>query len=539
MINEKKENNLENERFNQMKNLIEYILNLERKKINENENESPKVKLARRLEQRSYKKLSKEIIIYLIIRYELEYKKLPSKHELIQIMIDFLGNIQKSPKFYKLKSNIREIYLNIDEIIGTGSQGTIYSFNLKNRNQTKKSSKKLAVKIQNYGTPYSIDIHITSAILLAFYGFQPKYYNNNFMEIGNYPNKSQKREFHSINCNYYKNTTVKNNIKWFILYNLTNIADQTYNFMERQNGELTKIDIKHLNSETREINIENNLIYFNKYLEIFKQNKERIIKELNKIFNIKEDFIIDLIIFRTERGGFAISKKILSKAVKCLSSCFKIKKIKDETSFIHILNKSKKNFNGYHLEFNPALTWMLYILFQKNILNEEQYNECIDKFNEISGKYKKKAKIIEEKFINEILGHYKYDIKNFDKKHKKRSNTNDYKNKTKIIDKFNLDNFKKYDIDDILKEKKIIQFKQNSDCKLEKNNSKSSIISINDDKIEVDLSKEIKNKINNNIIDNIKKYDNIETQDENTTKNKKKKFSFGFCCGESAIDVND
>ena len=75
------------------------------------------------------------------------------------------------------------------------------------------------------------------------------------MEIGHYENKSEKRGFHSINVTDYKKSTVENNIKWFILFNFTNIRDQIYNFMERDyNKELVKIDIKHLNSETREIN---------------------------------------------------------------------------------------------------------------------------------------------------------------------------------------------------------------------------------------------------------------------------------------------
>ena len=64
-------------------------------------------------------------------------------------------------------------------------------------NQTKKNSKTLAYKEQKKIEPYTIDIHITSAILLALYDFQPKYYNLFFMENGNYQKKSTQRIFQS------------------------------------------------------------------------------------------------------------------------------------------------------------------------------------------------------------------------------------------------------------------------------------------------------------------------------------------------------
>ena len=107
------------------------------------------------------------------------------------------------------------------------------------------------------------------------------------MEIGNYENKSQEREFHSINPSCIKKNSIRNNIKWFILYNFTNIRDQTYNYMERKyNKEFTKIDIKHLNSETRSKNIQTNLLYFDQYEDVFVNCKDIVIKELNKLLNI-------------------------------------------------------------------------------------------------------------------------------------------------------------------------------------------------------------------------------------------------------------
>ena len=438
-------------------------------------------------------------------------------------MIDFLGNIQKSPDFYKLSNNKNELLFKTDELIGSGSHATIYSFKLKN-NRTKKDDKKLALKIQNYGNPFTLDIHINSAILLALYGFQPKYYNNIFMELGNYPNKSQQREFHPINGNYFKQITINKNIKWLILFNLANMADQTYNFMERKtNGELTKIDINHFNSETRDSNIQNNLIYFNKYEDIFKQNKEIIIKELNKIFNIKEKFLIDLIIFRTGRGCFEISNKILSREINCLSSSYKVVKINDDTSFIKILYKSKENFNKFHLAYNPALSWMLYIFFQKNILNKEQYIECIDKFNEISEKFSKIAKNIEEKDLNDKKVYN--EIFGDDKKDKNIKNNKDYDNNY----------FKKYDINKKIKKRKKTNKNNNIINDLEKN-SNNLTKNINDKKdLDIKNISEFNTDINNYEIT-----ENIDIKKENIIENKKQNhFCFGFCCGENAIDVID
>ena len=91
--------------------LIQSILNIRRQKKKEKENEKPEVKLGRRLEQRSYEKLSKEILEHIITRYEIDNKKLPSRENLIDLMINFLGNIQKTPDYYNLKNGKKKILL--------------------------------------------------------------------------------------------------------------------------------------------------------------------------------------------------------------------------------------------------------------------------------------------------------------------------------------------------------------------------------------------------------------------------------------------
>jgi site-specific DNA-cytosine methylase len=90
--------------------LIESILNIKRQEANENINENQEIKLGRRLEQRSYEKLSKEILEHIITRYEIDNKKLPTKENLIDLMINFLGNIQKTPDYYNLKNGKKKYY---------------------------------------------------------------------------------------------------------------------------------------------------------------------------------------------------------------------------------------------------------------------------------------------------------------------------------------------------------------------------------------------------------------------------------------------
>lgn len=69
--------------------------------------------MGRRLEQRSYEKLSKEILEHIITRYEIDNKKLPTKENLIDLMINFLGNIQKTPDYYNLKNGKKVIIMSI------------------------------------------------------------------------------------------------------------------------------------------------------------------------------------------------------------------------------------------------------------------------------------------------------------------------------------------------------------------------------------------------------------------------------------------
>ena len=122
--------------------LIQSILNIKRQEINENINETPEIKLGRRLEQRSYKKLSKEILEQKITRYEIDNDKLPSREKLIDIMINFLGNIQKTPDNYNLKNDKKIKYLNTKvPRVGQGFKGKIYS--IKPNEFTTKKKRKL------------------------------------------------------------------------------------------------------------------------------------------------------------------------------------------------------------------------------------------------------------------------------------------------------------------------------------------------------------------------------------------------------------
>ena len=394
-------------------NLIQNILNIKRQKEQEGKDESPEIKLGRKLEQRSDPELSEQILKHIIIRYKIDNNKLPQQEELINLMIDFLGNIQKTSNFYNLKNTESEIKKSykLGEKIGIGFHGKVYNFQL-NSSQTKKSGKKLALKLVKEGIPYTIDIHITSAILLAFYDFQPKYYNRYFMEIGKYENKSKKRTFQNLQN---ENTRIdEKNIKFHILYNFTNISDQVRNSMLRlSNNELMKIDLRRLNSERVQNNIEQYLEYFDTYKNMFSTNKIKVKKELNKLLNINEKFIVDLIKFRTKRGCFNASKKELAIQIECISSSYKvIKLLKSERPFFErILKKCKKDYENLHLGTNPAFSWMLYLLAKNNALNETEYDDYVIKFNKKSENFKRIADELRTEEINIQKKEEKIDVK--------------------------------------------------------------------------------------------------------------------------------
>ena len=327
--------------------LIQYIVNIEIEKKLENNDEK---KLAKRLKERSLPNLTKKILYHLITRYEIDNNKLPSKQELVEIMTNFLGNIQKTKNNYNLKNSKDEIdNIKLGKTIGVGYHAHVYNYYL-NSKQTKKKSKKLALKLErDGGIPYPIDVHITSAILLALYDFQPKYYNKYFMEMGIYENKSKQRRFKDM---IKTKNIIENNIKFYILYNFTNISDQSHNSMMREvKEELLKIDIRRLNSEKIKNNMVKFLDFFDIYKEIFLKYKDKVIKELNKILLLDENFLIDLIIFRTERGCFNIPYKELEMQIDCISSSYKVLKItKDKNPlFRDILFECKKKYKDYHL----------------------------------------------------------------------------------------------------------------------------------------------------------------------------------------------
>ena len=600
-MNEKKNLEIDIDKEREIEDLIQKILSIKRQKDKENINETDEIKLGRRLEERSYQKLSEEILEHIIKRYEIDNNKLPSKKLLIKLMINYLGNIQKTSDNYNLcnnHTNMSERKLN-DNPIGIGFHAKVYAFKL-NQSQTKKEIKKLAYKKEKEGgSPYTIDIHITSAILLALYDFQPKYYNQDFMEIGKYENKSKQRSF--INISYKYKINIENNIKWYILYNFTNISDQVRNAMIRvSNEELIKIDIRRLNSEKTYNNIEKYLNYFDDYRNIFFNNKEKIIKELDKLLILNEEFLIDLIKFRTERGCFNISNKELAIQIDCVSSSYKVLNLEknEDTSLRDILKECRKVYNNLHLGTNPAFSYTLYILLKYKILEKKQYNEYIQKFNEKSAKFALIAQKIRNGesplFINNKnkIKITKNIIKNGEKKEYK-----DNKNKDITIynEKLEDNGIKEYH-ENAKEETKENIFQINTeennsniininimnkiDIPKEKNNNNKLIINKISDKIENENNnnicntkheynenikkeylnikdlKNINNKndsinnnnnkndsINNNINNNNKNdsknniMSNSKKRQENN-KNKVKKSSW-FCCGRESVDVKD
>ena len=381
-MTEKRDYNSNEDKEKKIDELIEGILKIERIKQKENKDESIEIKLGRRLEQRSYDKLSEEILEHLISRFEIDNNELPSENELIKMMFNFLGNIQKTPEHYNLINNenkLSKVYC--ENKIGTGFHAFVFAFKMK-KSSTKKKKKYLAFKAQKIGIPYTIDIHITSAILLALYDFQPKYYNQFFMEIGQYENKSNQRKFYNLKSE--GRNVVENNIRFYILFNFTNISDQIRNSMIRaKNNELIKIDIRRLNSERLHQNIEKYLDFIDRYNDIFFNHKKEVKNELDKLLILDEEFLIDLIKFRTERGCFDIPRKELAIQIDCITSSYKVIKISkdDNPIFSEILKQCKKNYRNLHNEANPAFSWMLYILLQYKVINQQEYNDYVTKFN--------------------------------------------------------------------------------------------------------------------------------------------------------------
>ena len=429
----------------EIKNLINSILSIKRQKGNEHENESPEIKLGRRLVQRSFKKLSEQILDYLIERYDIDNKRLPTKEELIDIMIKFLGNIQKAPDNYNLKNEKSEIVFDnsYSNSIGRGLYGQVYKFKL-DSSQTKKKEKYLAYKKQVSGIPYPIEVHFTSAELLVIYGFQPKYYNQLFMEIGSYENKNKERVFHNVSQNFVifnAENIIGANIKWYILFNFVNISDQIHNIMKLIfNNELIKIDLRCLNTEKKYSNSSKYIFCLERYRYIFARYKNEVINELDKLLALKEEFLINFIKFRTERGGFNVSNEDLAKQIGYISSCYKVLNIskKDKLYFEKFFFENVKNFNT-HFEINPTFTWMLYLLFKFYILTKNQYIDYINKFN---NKYEEdiKKEEIKDEGINEEK---KEKIKNRDIKEETKE-----ENIKREVDDHNEDKEKKEEIND-------------------------------------------------------------------------------------------
>ena len=530
--------------------LIQSILNIKRQEANENKNETLEIKLGRRLEQRSYDKLSKEILEHIITRYEIDNKVLPTREELIKLMINFLGNIQKTPDYYNLKNGKEDKYLRILNCrVGKGVNGKIYSIK-PDELITKKLKKTLAFKLAKIGKPYNIDIHISSAALLAYYDFQPKYYNKFFMEIGKYEKKNKERIFINVkkDLNIDKQLIIKN-IRWYILYNFTNIKDQVQNLMIRIiNEEFIKIDIGTFNSEYKDYNISYilNLIYNN--LPIFQKYKKIVINELNKILTINEEFLLDLIIFRTRRGCFNnIDKEDLAIHFDCISSSYKVIKLNFLDKFPETFKKYKHFSNNKHFLYNLALSWMLYDFTLSKLLTPSEYNHYIKKFNQKACKFENIAvKIRNEEIpiIKLIENLIDIDVK---VSYNKNKNAKDNIIEIDIQKEEENKEKNKYEIEKNKDDSNnLVESNQNNlQINFQQNNN-SSIGNNEDDNDEILRLKVIDLKINDNdkMKMNAKSIKNnlISEEVRNQVKigqKKEQKKSCWFCCGKDSVDVED
>ena len=489
--------------------LIQSILNIRRQKKKEKANEKPEVKLGRRLEQRSYEKLSKEILEHLITRYEIDNNNnLPSREYLIELMINFLGNIQKTPDYYNLKNGKKSYYKDyFEEKLGEGANGQIFSIR-PDELISKKDTKSLAFKLQEKEIPYNIDIHITSAALLAFYCFQPKYYNQYFMENGNYKKKNKERIFIKVLKSRRDSIRItKIIVKWYVLFNFTNIRDQVHNLMIRSiNNEFTKIDIRSFNSEHKSQKMKTNLDHIKNNERIFIENRQTILNELNKILIINEEFLLDLIIFRTRRGCFKdIDKEDLAIQIECISSSYKVIKFGIGDYFESAFRNYINSFNNKHYENNLALSWLLYYFSRGLILTQVEYNNYIKKFNEKAQKFEHIAKKIrsEEISIAKIIK----EVKDLERKNKSKSKSKSRRKSKK------------------------------------KEESENETDTLNNNDLETD------NNINNNDYSKKRKSSkgkseksrkkSLSEKEDNVTepKNEEEKKSSWFCCGEDSVNV--
>ena len=592
-MKKKRDNNIFTNRETTINNLIKDILNIKRQIDYEGINEKPIIKLGRRIEQRSNEKLSKQILEHIIARYLIDNITFPTRDELIKLMINYLGNIQKTPDYYNLQNEpiesrrLKSLY----DRIGKGVNGTIYAVRTDGL-KTKKNRKKLAYKEQKVGTPYNINKHIVSSILLAYYDFQPKYYNKYFMEMGMYNNKSGQRSFKNIKKIFYINTekSLEDNIKWYILYNFTNISDQVHNLMKRViNNEFVKIDIQSFNSELKYSKMIAIFNYLEIYQESFKKKKNTIINELNKLLIIKEEFILDLILFRTERGGFDdIKKEVVASHFDCLRSSYNILKLEYKDDFKNIFNKYIYYRKNNICEYNIALSWIFLFFYKIRVFNNNlEYNDYVYMF-------KKKAKEIEE-FANKIrkgeieiekkkeikieINEKKEENKEIKKDQKineeiKEENKEEIKEENIIIEDINKDDEIKdeINIENNEKEKKINEeskknfnemgvFQEETIENIKTDNDKKYLDYKNIDKKDITKIEALDLEIIN--IDDINKKEefsenlNLNNKNKNSRKNNfiestdinkinrnqkskpksKSKISCWFCCGADSVDV--
>ena len=200
-------------------------------------------------------------------------------------------------------------------------------------------------------------------------------------------------------------------MKWYILYNFTNIGDQNHNFMQRIiNNELVKIDIKSFNSELKFSNIIAYLNYLDFYQESFRKKKSTIITELNKILSIKEEFLLDLILFRTERGCFNnIKKEDVACHFEFLSSSYNVLKLTYKDDFNDIYEKYKDYWKNNHCEYNIPLSYIFLYFLKIKIFSNLKYKYYVYMFKNKSEKIEEFAKKIRK---GEIKIEKKNEIKN-------------------------------------------------------------------------------------------------------------------------------
>ena len=183
------------------------------------------------------------------------------------------------------------------------------------------------------------------------------------------------------------------------------------------------------------------------------------------------------------------------------------------------------NYENNHLSFNPAFSWMLYIFLQKEIINEKQYNDYIERFNQMSKKFDDISENIKEKIKNKEI-YYK----------------NDDNSDNKIG--------KKKDFEVLKQEKRYRTPEKSAFFDISKNLELQNPLAqkepeiiveiINSSNNNEDIDKKNENSIivfRNNFLDETKNKIEAHENGNYIKKNKRKNRFFGWCCGKDSLDV--